>query len=126
MINQESDIIDMCATILSQDNIIVYPSSEFQGLQTSFSVQQMGSKKNIFVVHSPSDGYGVTISETDTFISHYKVTPELGKKIIKLYDDCEKKSKQQKGLRAQIAEQERLAQLDAAKHALLRFVSNTK
>ena len=123
--NQENEIIDICTNILKQDNIIVYPSNGHSG-GTCFFVKQIDNGKTIFVAHGPLNGYGITISETDTFIPYLKSTPDLRDKIRKLYDACGKKSYKQTELRAQIAERERLAKLTVTKHRLLMHISKSK
>ena len=123
--NQENEIIDICAKILKQDNIIVYPSGG-HSVTTCYFVSHKDNKETIFIALSPSNGYGIKIPETNILISGYNSTPDMHEKIRTLYFDCEKKSDQQIKLRAKIAEQEHFTKLKATKCALLKFASKSK
>lgn len=124
--NDQNDIIDMCAKIIEQDNIIIYPSSEPHSIQTYFTVKIMDKDNNpkdtIFVVAGPSNGYGIRIAETGMYISEYYANPDTKEKIRKIYYDCEKKSDKQKPIRDKIAERELTKQWKETKQGLAKFL----
>ena len=124
--NDQNDILDMCAKIIEQDNIIIYPSSEPHSIQTYFTVKIMDKGNNpkdtIFVVSSPSNGYGIRITETGMYISSYYVNPDMQEKIRKIYYDCEKKSDEQKSIRDKIAENKTAKLWSETKQGLAKFL----
>ncbi|MBO4700485.1 MAG: hypothetical protein J5620_01910 [Alphaproteobacteria bacterium] len=122
----QNDIIDMCAKIIEQNNIIVYPSSEAHSIHTNFTVKLMDKnntpKESIFCVVGPSNGYGIKIISTGMYISNYDATPDMQDKIRKIYYACEDKSDKQKTIRDKIAEQENAKSWTETKQGLAKFL----
>lgn len=119
-----NNIINLCAEIIKQDNVIVYPSAEVHSIQTYYHVDIMNKdgipQDTIFTVDGPSNGYGIRITSTGVYISGYDLGLDKNK-LIKLYSDCETKSDKQKQLREKIAEQKYAKLLSETKQGLAKF-----
>ena len=121
----KNDIVDLCMEIIKQDNVIVYPSAEAHSIHTYFKVKLMNNngtpQDTIFTVDGPVNGYGLRITETGMVISGYDLGSDRNK-LIKLYDDCETKSDEQKQLREKIAKQKYEKLLSKTKQGLAKFI----